>query len=129
MTQVESSSHRVLLVEDDVAISEAFAQILEDEGYDVAHAVNGQAALDYLRGGGLRPDVILLDLMMPVLNGYDFRAEQLRDPVIADIPVVIISADRDAKLATKSLQVQHILPKPIDIGRLLDTVAAICAAP
>lgn len=127
MTEVEGRTCLVLLVEDDVAISEAFAQILEDEGYAVARAPNGQIALDYLRGGGRRPALILLDLMMPVLNGYEFRAEQLRDPHIADIPVVIVSADRGAKLAAGALQVQHVLPKPVDIGRLLDTVADLCA--
>jgi CheY-like chemotaxis protein len=126
MTQVEHRPYRVLLVEDDVAISEAFAQILEDEGYAVAAAANGQEALDYLRDGGGRPHVILLDLMMPVLNGYGFRAEQLRDPAIADIPVIVVSADRGARLAAGELQVEHVLTKPVDIGILLDTVAALC---
>jgi CheY-like chemotaxis protein len=126
MTEVEARPCLVLLVEDDVAISEAFAQILEDEGYNVARALNGQIALDYLRAGGLRPQVILLDLMMPVLNGYEFRAEQLRDPGIADIPVIVVSADRGAKLAAGTLRVQHVLVKPVDIGRLLDTVADLC---
>lgn len=126
MTQIERRPYRILLVEDDVAISEAFTQILEDEGYVVASAANGQEALDYLRNGGERPHVILLDLMMPVLNGYGFRAAQLADPALADIPVVVVSADRGARLAAGELQVEHVLPKPVDIGRLLDTVAALC---
>lgn len=125
MTEPVSHPRLVLLVEDDAAISEAFAQILEDEGYSVARAGNGRVALDYLDSGP-RPCLILLDLMMPVLNGYDFRAAQLGDERIADIPVVVISADRGGRLAVAGLQVEHFLPKPVDIGRLLDTVTALC---
>lgn len=81
----------VLVIDDDPAIRVALRELLETEGYRVAEAVGGTAALARLRGG-LRPDVILLDLMMPPIDGWDFRREQLGDPALKDIPVIIITA-------------------------------------
>src|SRR5690349_16993945 len=83
---------RVLVVDDDADIRETVSLILEDEGYEVQSAQDGAAALGVLRAGPL-PDVILLDLMMPVMNGWQFREQQTRDPRLAAIPVVVLSAD------------------------------------
>ena len=85
-------SFTILLVEDDFDVREALAETLRDEGYAVECAVDGVQALDYLRGGG-RPGLILLDLMMPRMSGSEFRMVQKVDPQLADLPVVLISAD------------------------------------
>jgi CheY-like chemotaxis protein len=81
----------VLLVEGDELLRGAMKMVLEWEGYRVACAGDGRQALDYLRAGG-RPAVILLDIMLPVLDGWKFRREQRRDPDLAGVPVVVVSA-------------------------------------
>src|SRR5580765_7790969 len=82
----------ILLVEDDFDMRDALIPILEYAGHHVVGAANGREALEQLRAGP-KPSLILLDLMMPVMNGTEFRAEQLRDPALASIPVVVVSAD------------------------------------
>src|SRR5947207_15447872 len=82
----------ILIVEDDFDIREALTQILEDEGFQVRCASNGREALEVATSGPA-PRLILLDLMMPVMNGWQFRAEQLKDPRLAEVPVLVISAD------------------------------------
>src|SRR5438552_202636 len=86
----------VLVVEDDADIRESLGTILEEEGYGVVTTRNGREALSYLRSGRPRPSLILLDLLMPVMSGAEFRAEQERDPALADIPVVVLSGDSRA---------------------------------
>jgi CheY-like chemotaxis protein len=81
----------VLVVDDDEDIRESLADALRECGYEVAVAINGRDALGKLRDG-IRPAIILLDLMMPVMDGWQFRAEQAEDATLADIPVIIISA-------------------------------------
>ena len=81
----------ILLVEDDELLRGAMKMVLEWEGYRVACAGDGREALDYLRGGE-RPALIVLDVMLPVLDGVQFREEQRRDPDLADVPVVVVSA-------------------------------------
>src|SRR5438445_696734 len=89
----QGAERDVLLVDDDFEICDTLSQLLQDEGYSVATASNGLEALHYLRGATL-PRLILLDLMMPVMNGWQFRHEQQRDPELASIPLVVLSADR-----------------------------------
>ena len=84
-------SHEILIVEDDSALREALAQVLSDEGYELFSARDGLEAVNCLKKGN-RPDVILLDLSMPVVNGWEFRMFQKRDPELAAIPVVQRSA-------------------------------------
>ncbi|HEX5657457.1 MAG TPA: response regulator [Polyangiales bacterium] len=112
---------RILLVEDDLDIRESIKDVLEDEGYLVAEASNGLEALDQLRSA--LPDLILLDLMMPTMNGIQFRQEMAKDPVWAAIPIVILSADADARLKAESLQAVDVLEKPVELDRLFQTVA------
>jgi CheY-like chemotaxis protein len=115
----------VLVVEDDADILHALVQVLEDEGHSVRTAVNGRAALDLLRAPGTHPPrVILLDLMMPVMDGWTFRAEQLRDPTLAQIPVVLLTADTGAEEKTAQLKIAVSLRKPVELPRLLATVEA-----
>jgi CheY-like chemotaxis protein len=109
----------VLLVEDDAAIAGALGEALREEGVDVATAQNGREALQVLRGG-LRPSAILLDLMMPVMDGWDFRQEQLRDPDLREIPVIVVTA---TGFSTDTIRTQFgnvdLLPKPVPFEDLL----------
>lgn len=112
----------VLVVEDDPDIREALAEALGYEGYDVLLAENGQEALDVLREHS-RPHVILLDLLMPVMSGWQFRQEQLADPALAGIPVVVVSASPPGEARP-----DRYLPKPFSIDELLSTVAELSHA-
>ncbi|WP_437735538.1 response regulator [Sorangium sp. So ce1335] len=119
---VESGPARsgaIFVVEDDRGVSEALVEVLSDEGYEVMTAGNGAEALARLREAPT-PALIVLDLMMPVMDGYAFRAEQLRTPAIADIPVIVLTAGA----APRATELGHvdILKKPIDLGALLDAV-------
>jgi len=118
----------VLVVDDDPYIRDVIAELLEDEGYAVARAANGAEALDILHHRPAPPCVILLDLMMPQMNGWEFRAAQRKDPAIAPIPVVTISAHADLLDVAAQLDAAGHLPKPLDIERLLTTVQQFCPA-
>lgn len=108
----------ILIVDDDAGSRKALAEVLTDEGYSVAMASDGADGLTYLRQGH-RPRVILLDLMMPGIDGWDFRAEQKRDAALADIPVIAISA------AGKLLDADHSLRKPINVEALLKLLVTV----
>lgn len=116
----------ILVVDDDAGIRESLADVLKDEGYEVVTAMDGQDALLKLRAFGAIPCVILLDLMMPVMSGPQFYAEQQRDPALASIPVVIISADANVKQKAASLGGEYI-PKPVRVDQVLDAVNRHCA--
>src|SRR5262245_42774882 len=90
-TQVMSSGE-IFIVDDDRDTRNALAELLEAEGFAVDGAANGREALARLRSRDAHPAVILLDLMMPGMDGWDFRSEQMRDPELASVPVVIVSA-------------------------------------
>ena len=119
---------RVLIVEDDTDLRETLSQILTDEGYRVWSAEHGQAALDCLRDGS-KPCLILLDLTMPVMNGWQFRAEQREDPDLAGIPVVVISAGANLADQVVPLGIHDFIRKPIQLGQLLATVGRYCGEP
>jgi CheY-like chemotaxis protein len=122
-TSAPVAGRSVLVVEDDADIRRAIVQVLEDENVPVDSAENGQAALAALRRPGVTlPSVILLDLMMPVMDGWTFRAEQQRDPTLAHIPVVILTADSAAAARAGILGADGALRKPIDLEQLLMTV-------
>ena len=112
----------ILVVEDDRDIRDSVVEILEDEGYAVSDAGGGQEALDRLASGPARPDLILLDLMMPGMNGFQFREEQLKSEEYGQIPVVIITADSTAQERVGPLQAAAFLRKPIKIQPLLNTI-------
>jgi CheY-like chemotaxis protein len=115
----------VLIVEDDTDLRQALTQILADEGYRVDGAEHGLSALEQLRDGR-RPCLILLDLTMPVMNGWQFRDEQRQDPSLAAIPVVVISAGANLSEQIGSLGIQDYIRKPIQLGQLLATVQRYC---
>ncbi len=114
----------VLVVDDDFALRESICAALEESGFNVASAGNGREALDYLRRQ-TPPCVVLLDLMMPIMNGWEFRAEQRRDPAIAAIPIVILSAF--SRATDEELRgVETFLRKPVNLTTLLDAVRPYC---
>jgi len=117
---------RLLVVEDDAFAREAMSTLLEAEGYQVASAANGREALGQLRGTIL-PDLILLDLVMPVMDGLEFCRQQRSDDRLAEIPVLIVSA-RDAVLPDPFLAPQIVghLVKPVLVDDLLAHVRQCC---
>jgi len=116
----------VLIVDDDRAILDGVGEFLREQGFMVVTATNGAEALAHLRAG-LRADVILLDVMMPIMDGWDFRAEQLADPVLQDIPVVAISASGFARSTIGAqLKAYDVFAKPLDLGRFVETLREVC---
>jgi CheY-like chemotaxis protein len=113
------SERGILVVDDDDDVREALRRLLDDEGYAVAVASNGVEALDYLRSSAPRPSVILLDLMMPVMNGWQFRGVQKKDPDLCSIPVVVLSASGAARERVGLLGVSEVILKPFDLEDLL----------
>ena len=116
----------VLIVDDDPDIRDAVGECLRYEGYDVHSATDGRDALDRLEYG-LRPAVILLDLMMPVLNGFDVLEALKSRPEWKSIPVVIVSANRGYEAEDLSGAVS-ILRKPVNVDRLLAAVEEAVAS-
>jgi len=117
----------VLLVEDDPDIREAIGDVLQEEGYTVAMADTGLQALDRLRADPL-PDVILLDLMMPIMDGWKFRQEQKQHPAWDAIPVIVLSAVGNTQERAESIGASGHLRKPLDIDELLDMLAKVVPA-
>src|SRR5438093_8756946 len=110
---------RALVVEDDDDIRDVVSMLLTVLGFDVREAANGQVALETLRGGWV-PTLIVLDLMMPVMNGWAFRAEQRKIPGAANVPVIVLSARRPPfREAGEEFQVAEILPKPFELDSFL----------
>lgn len=115
---------RVLLIEDSVEIQMLMAKFLSQNGYVVDRADNGAAALAFLKESKQIPDLIVLDLMMPIMDGYQFREAQNQNADISTIPVVIMTADRDVETKAKQLKVNGFLKKPFkDLDTILDVVA------
>jgi CheY-like chemotaxis protein len=113
----------VLIVEDDADLREMMAQLLTIEGFQAATVANGKEALDYLHNVS-RPDVILLDLMMPVMDGWEFRRRQREEQRIKDVPVVVLSALDQSH--ARDIGANAVLKKPLDFDRLLELVREYC---
>lgn len=116
----------ILVVEDDLDIREVMRMVLEASGYDVLEAGEGAEALAVLRGH--RPTIILLDLMMPGMDGFEFREAQLQDPAIASIPVIVVSGGGGVPEKASELGAAGYLVKPTDVQRLLALVQDLCRA-
>jgi CheY-like chemotaxis protein len=108
---------RILVVEDDPDTRAMLASILETIGHQVDTAANGQEALQHLHGR-FRPDLILLDLMMPVMDGWEFRQHQNQDPELAAIPVVLLSAADDGRRRREFFGTARYLQKPFGVETL-----------
>ena len=113
----------ILVVEDHDSARTALTKLLTSTGYDVVEAPNGSDALAQLATGP-RPDLILLDLMMPVMDGWQFRQEQIRDAALADIPVIVVSAAGRERL--EKIHANAYLSKPVDLDELLGCVTQFC---
>ena len=118
-------SATVFIVEDDVDTREMLGRFLELEGYRVETAANGKLALERLESG-VGPCVILLDLMMPVMDGWQFRSQQIRDAALASIPVIVVSAAGKDRIA--DIEANAYLSKPVDLEQLLAQVTQYCSA-
>ena len=122
---MKAAQPNILLVEDDEDLREALRDLLEDEGFEVWTAGNGREALECLRLRG-GPCVIFLDLMMPIMNGWEFYAEKARDPGLRTVPVVVCTADAQAEKKARDLGADACLPKPIEAHDLLRVANAFC---
>ena len=113
----EKKPFRVLVVDDDPSIRKMIIAALKRDGYSFLEAANGRDALDLMRGE--HPDVVVLDLMMPILSGWDVLQERQHEDDLKRIPVIIVSANRDPEVATAvDSGICAFLPKPFDIGAL-----------
>ena len=117
----------VLIIDDDEDIRAVLTEFLLDHGYEVSSASNGAAALRALEQ--CAPSAILMDLAMPVMDGPSFRRRQLADAHIADIPLLVMSADNRLAVVTEQMKAQACLPKPVHLDFLLEMLQAICESP
>jgi CheY-like chemotaxis protein len=119
----ETDQCPVLIVEDDEDLRDMMAQMLTIEGFQASTAANGREALEYLHTSS-KPHVILLDLMMPVMDGWEFRRQQQADPELAPVPVIVLSALDQSRAA--AVDATAFLKKPLDFDRLLELVRQHC---
>jgi CheY-like chemotaxis protein len=119
----DGDREHILVVEDDRDLRETLCEALELEGYAAVCVENGQAALRHLATGE-RPCMILLDLMMPVMDGWTFRQEMLKDEALAAIPVIVMTAAAPARAA--AVGSQAILYKPLHMSRVMNVVQEHC---
>ena len=121
MHKNDTSGKKILVVDDDTATRDALALFLEGEGHNVAVAKNGKEALDYLQHNS-PPDLILLDLTMPVLGTFEFRQNQMLAPSLASIPEIVLSAATDLPESADLLGDVGFVPKPLDGDVLLAAI-------
>jgi CheY-like chemotaxis protein len=119
--------HHILVVDDDVEIRETVVEALRERGYEALGARDGLEALDTLRSRSPWC-LILLDLMMPNMDGWQMREAQLADPKLSEIPVVVVSATSDVSERAKQLDAVAYVTKPARLTQLLETVERHCAS-
>jgi CheY-like chemotaxis protein len=119
-------SAQILVVEDDKDICRNLKKLLESEGYTVSCAGNGQEALDFLHGADRLPRLIILDLMMPIMDGFQFRDAQDKVARLASIPVIIMTADGHVDEKKMRTRATAALRKPADVDTILNTIKAVC---
>jgi CheY-like chemotaxis protein len=126
MVPAGGDHHRaLLLVEDDDDVRDAIAASLRDEGYVVAEAGNGRLALEWLQRNA-DPCLVLLDLWMPVMSGFELRAKMAQDPRLSAVPLIVVSAAGDGKARAEEMGAIGYLRKPLDLQDLLATVERYC---
>ena len=116
----------VLIVDDDADVRDAIAEVLEDGNYRPLRAENGEIALQRLRAAAPMPCVILLDVMMPVMDGAEFRDRQRGDESLRAIPVIVLSAHAEGGRSAQRMHAQAFLKKPVDLVELLKAVERFC---
>ena len=123
--EVTPDCSEILVVEDEHELQVSLSTVLGDEGYSVTCVNHGKAALEHLRSPAARPCVILLDLMMPVMTGFDFRREQQRDPSLAAIPVIVLSANAGDHAG--DVQPAATFRKPVELDEVIGMVRLLLA--
>jgi CheY-like chemotaxis protein len=118
--------HPILVVDDDADIRETIVEVLEENGHRTLSAANGNEALAALRNADEPPCLILLDLMMPIMDGRAFREAQQADPELSKIPVIVLSAFRDSAETAKQLDAAGFLPKPVSLDALISLIDSFC---
>ena len=116
----------ILIVDDDANVRDFLAQLISDAGYATVTAANGRDALEAMRTD--RPRIVLLDLQMPVMDGWEFRKHQLQDPAIAGVTVIAVTGHHDPGLVTEQLGVRCV-SKPIQFSELLGELQQACERP
>ena len=115
-------SKKILVVEDDIDIAWNLKELLESEGYEVETAKNGKVALAHLRSTQKPPNLIILDIMMPVMDGFVFRKNQKRDPALSKIPVVVMTADGHIEEKRKRAEAVASIRKPPELETILRVI-------
>lgn len=128
MNTLQQSCSEILLIEDDAFVRQALTELIEDAGFTVAQAGDGVQALSYLQRCEGLPSLILLDLMMPRMNGFEFRLRQQANPHLQSIPTVALSAYAYRESQQLPLNVVALLPKPVNVDRLLQLITHYCSA-
>jgi CheY-like chemotaxis protein len=118
-------SSRILVIDDDDAINESLCDLLTARGYTVESALNGHEAIVLVNRLGYRADVIVLDLVMPVMDGLEFLRRRVAEPLLANVPVIVMSA-QTTRLVQAALKPYAVFAKPPRLDALLDTVSRAC---
>jgi CheY-like chemotaxis protein len=123
-----SDTKRIMIVEDSLDIQNLLASILESEGYGVDRAMNGYEALEKLRSSVNPPSLVLLDLMMPIMDGYELQTHLQNDPKLSQIPIAVMTAEGDVHSKAVRIGAKAYLKKPFtDIETILETVGRFFA--
>lgn len=126
---MNDAKKHILVVEDSQDLQELLARLLGRHGYRLSRAFNGKEALEALGGMSQLPSFILLDLMMPIMDGFEFRERQRQDPRLADIPVVIMTADAEPEAKSALMGAHAYFRKPLlDIESFLKVAKALTSA-
>lgn len=116
-----------MIVDDAFDIRDVLKFYFSHQGYNVLEAQNGLDALEILRSSSQLPSLIILDLMMPIMDGFSFKREQDCDAKLSSIPVVVISADAHIERKCKEIGAQAFLKKPLDIDKIQEAVELYCS--
>jgi CheY-like chemotaxis protein len=129
LVQSKLSLNQVLIVEDAIDIQMLLGRVLESAGFSVSTASNGREALELLQSSDTTPKLIILDIMMPELDGYQFRKEQEKDSRLIEIPIVVMTAWADIESKAMQIGAKGYLKKPfVDIETILSTVEKFVVA-
>ena len=121
-----SISSHILIVEDSPDVASFLKRLLEREGFTVDSALNGREALEFLRATPGLPAVIILDLVMPVMDGYQFRQEQERDGRLAPIPIIVMASEMNLESIRMRLGAKASIRKPIEIKDVVEAIKRLC---
>ena len=124
--EAEGANRLVMIVEDDRDVRDSVREALEDHGYQTIGASQGREALELLRSSAAKPCIILLDMMMPVMDGWAFRKAQTADPALSSIPVIVLTAHSSASDTARDMGAVGFLRKPVTLQELLTAVKQEC---